>query len=58
MEFDAVLLHQAESNETLVTCLSNMGYVNEQQLQDLLVHQIEEEIYDLFGWEAASFEFN
>ncbi|MEI6231784.1 MAG: DUF4388 domain-containing protein [Planctomycetota bacterium] len=57
-EFDAALLRQAETTDTLVTCLSGMGYVNEQQVQDLLIHQIEEEIYDLFGWETASFEFN
>ncbi len=57
-EFDAALLRQTETAETLVATLNGMGYVNEQQVQDLLVHQIEEEIYDLFGWEAASFEFN
>ena len=57
-EFDAALLRQTETSETLVTCLGGMGYVNEHQIQELLIHQIEEEIYDLFGWEAASFEFN
>ena len=57
-EFDAALLQQTETNEQLSNVLMNMGLVNEQQIQDLLVHQINEEIYDLFGWEAASFEFN
>lgn len=57
-EFDQALLQQAETNEQLTNVLMNMQLVNEQQLQDLLVHQISEEIYDLFGWEAAAFEFN
>src|SRR5205085_9733859 len=57
-EFDQEPLQQAETNEQLTNVLMNMGLVNEQQLQDLLVHQISEEIYDLFGWEAAAFEFN
>ena len=57
-EFDAALIRQAETHEPIVACLIGMGYANEQQVQELLVHQIEEEIYDLFGWEAATFEFN
>ncbi len=57
-DFDSALIRQTQTNETLITCLVGMNCVTEAQIQELLVRQIEEEIYDLFGWQAASFEFN
>lgn len=57
-DLDAAQTRQTQTSETLITALVGMNCVTETQIQDLLVRQIEEEIYDLFGWEAASFEFN
>jgi len=47
-----------ESHETTGIALIGLGYINEQQVNDVFKLQLEEEIYDLFGWDKASFEFN
>lgn len=48
---------QEEAQEPLGKCLVNLGYLDETELDNQVKHQIEEEIYELFGWERAQFEF-
>lgn len=51
------LQRQAENKEPLGANLVQLGYMDLGQVDELVTHQIEEEIYDIFGWEAAQFEF-
>src|SRR6185312_15027144 len=48
---------QKESGSTIGSCLIDLGQISEEQLDEVTRHQIEEEIYDLFSWDHASFEF-
>ena len=52
------LARQTESKEALGASLLALGFLTQEQIDELVRHQIEEEIYDLFGWEKAQFEFN
>lgn len=51
------LQRQTENKEPLGANLVQLGYMEQGQVDELVTHQIEEEIYDIFGWEAAQFEF-
>lgn len=52
-----VLDNQKITKKLLGEALIESGYVTEQDIQDVVRGQIEEEIYDLFLWKKASFEF-
>jgi tetratricopeptide (TPR) repeat protein/outer membrane protein assembly factor BamB len=58
LQLESALQRQRESNEPASAALMGLGYVNEQQFNEVFKLQLEEEIYDLFGWEKANFEFN
>lgn len=51
------LARQAEVREPLGACMVALGFLSQEQVEEIVRHQIEEEIYDLFGWEKAQFEF-
>ncbi|MBI2933798.1 MAG: PQQ-binding-like beta-propeller repeat protein [Planctomycetes bacterium] len=52
-----VLEQQSGSGRMLGEELASRGLVTAQEIQDVVKSQIEEEIYDLFLWRKASFEF-
>lgn len=51
------LARQAEVREPLGACMVALNFLSQEQVEEIVRHQIEEEIYDLFGWEKAQFEF-
>ncbi|MCW8132236.1 MAG: PQQ-binding-like beta-propeller repeat protein [Planctomycetota bacterium] len=51
------LARQAEVREPLGACMVALTFMTQEQVDEIVRHQIEEEIYDLFGWEKAQFEF-
>ncbi len=53
---EALDLH-TQKNIRLGEALTELGYVTQQDIEHAVRQQIEEEIYDLFSWENASFEF-
>ncbi len=44
--------------EPLLTALMSLNYLAKEKADELVSHQIEEEIYELFAWEKGNFEFN
>ena len=56
-QVDAALAEQKASNRLLGEVIVELGIVSRTDIDNLVRFQIEEEIYDLFGWEHASFEF-
>src|SRR5690349_1021231 len=58
MQLDAAIERQRQSNESIGAALIALTHINAQQFGELVKHQIEEEIFDLFSWEKANFEFN
>ena len=58
LQLESTLQRQRESNETAPAALMGLNYVTEQQFNEVFKLQLEEEIFDLFGWEKANFEFN
>lgn len=57
-QIEAAIERQRETGKSVGACLIDLGQINEVQHDDITRHQIEEEIYDLFGWDHASFEFS
>jgi hypothetical protein len=55
---DEALARHQQSKEGVVAALLSLGHLSRENHELMLKHQIEEEIYDLFTWEKASFEFN
>lgn len=49
--------HAAQSGQRVVETLLAGGYVTEAELEELMRTEMEEEIYDLFFWREAKFEF-
>ncbi|HYG78211.1 MAG TPA: DUF4388 domain-containing protein [Planctomycetota bacterium] len=47
-----------ETHESAGAALIALNHCTEQQVNEIFKLQLEEEIYDLFGWEKANFEFN
>jgi outer membrane protein assembly factor BamB/Tfp pilus assembly protein PilF len=58
MQLDAALEQQKQNKEPIGACLLALGHLTPEQLQAAVKHQIEEEIFDLFSWDKANFEFN
>ena len=57
-QLDAALERQSTIAESVGDGLLALGHITQEQLDDAAKHQVEEEIFDLFSWEKASFEFN
>ncbi|MHC5058324.1 MAG: DUF4388 domain-containing protein [Planctomycetota bacterium] len=56
-QLDAALAEQKASNRLLGEVIVALGVASRKDIDNLVRFQIEEEIYDLFGWEHATFEF-
>ena len=56
-QVDAALAEQRQSNRLLGEIVVDLQICSKDDVDDLVRFQIEEEIYDLFGWEHAEFEF-
>ena len=52
------LFQQKQTGALLGETLVGMGLVTDQDIENAVRFQIEEEIYDLFAWDNASFEFH
>jgi len=57
VELDMALARQKMTGELLGQALIDMGIVSGEEINKCVRHQIEEEIYDVFSWKDASFEF-
>ncbi|HYF51524.1 MAG TPA: DUF4388 domain-containing protein [Planctomycetota bacterium] len=58
LQLDPAVERARANNEFIGPVLVAMGHINNEQLGEVVKHQIEEEIFDLFSWEKANFEFN
>lgn len=56
-QMDAVLAIQKESKKRLGDILAEQGIVKQEAIDRLVRTQIEEEIFDIFRWKKAAFEF-
>jgi outer membrane protein assembly factor BamB/tetratricopeptide (TPR) repeat protein len=56
-QLQAVLERQKETGEMIGKILTDWGLVTEEEIDEAVRSQIEEEIFDIFAWENASFEF-
>ncbi|MEK7485900.1 MAG: DUF4388 domain-containing protein, partial [Planctomycetota bacterium] len=52
------LQEQQKTNKLLGEILKERGLINDADINKILVNQIEEEIYSVFSWSYADFEFN
>ncbi|RKY19488.1 MAG: hypothetical protein DRP63_00525 [Planctomycetota bacterium] len=57
VELDMALARQKMTGEMLGQALVDMGIVTEEEIEKAVRHQIEEEIFDVFSWKDAKFEF-
>ncbi|MCU0723702.1 MAG: DUF4388 domain-containing protein, partial [Planctomycetes bacterium] len=56
-QLQAVLARQEETGEMVGKILTDWGLVTEEEIDEAVGSQIEEEIFDLFTWENATFKF-
>ena len=56
-QLEAALAEQSASRRLLGEVIVELGIASRGDIDNLVRFQIEEEIYDLFGWEHARFEF-
>lgn len=56
-ELDQLLEQQKQTGKRLGELVARLGKVSKQDIQNALREQVEEEIYDLFVWTDAKFEF-
>jgi CheY-like chemotaxis protein len=56
-QLDEILIQQRISRKRLGDLLAERGIVSPQSLEGALREQVAEEIYDLFSWAEATFEF-
>ena len=54
---NAVLV-QKQSRQPLGACLIQLGFITAEQLNEVNTRQISEQLYDLFDWDKATFEFS
>jgi len=57
VELDMALARQKMTGEMLGQALIDMGIVTAEEIENAVRHQIEEEIFDVFSWKDAKFEF-
>jgi len=57
VELDMALARQKMTGEMLGQALIDMGIVTAEEIEKAVRHQIEEEIFDVFSWKDAKFEF-
>jgi hypothetical protein len=51
------LIEQRQTNKLLGEILKEQGLITDEDINKILIHQIEEEIYSIFFWNYATFEF-
>ncbi|MHC4600208.1 MAG: DUF4388 domain-containing protein, partial [Planctomycetota bacterium] len=56
-QLQAVLARQEETGEMVGKILTDWGLVTEAEIDEAVSSQIEEEIFDLFTWDNATFKF-
>jgi len=56
-QLDAGVQKQNETGKSISAELVELGHVTVKQVDEVIKVQMEEEIFDLFGWDKASFEF-
>ncbi len=56
-QLKAILQRQEETGEMIGKILTDWGLVTEEDIDEAVKGQIEEDIYDLFTWEEATYEF-
>jgi len=56
-ELDILLAQQKRTGKRLGELVARLGKVSKQDIQNALREQVQEEIYDLFTWNEAQFEF-
>ncbi|GMV79181.1 MAG: hypothetical protein AMXMBFR7_03650 [Planctomycetota bacterium] len=56
-QVEEALAAQKERRKPLGECMLELGFLDRDRLEAVLKHQIGEELYELFGWEKANFEF-
>ncbi|MCX7805919.1 MAG: DUF4388 domain-containing protein, partial [Planctomycetota bacterium] len=56
-QLDHAIAKASETGRPVGECLIDIGACSREQVDALFQHQIEEDIYELFGWEKADFEF-
>ncbi len=56
-QLKTVLDRQKETGEMMGKILTDWGLVTEEEIDEAVRSQIEEEIFDIFAWENATFEF-
>ena len=54
----AALDRQRETAQPTGLCMVELGFITQLQLEETAKLQIEEEVFELFGWDKAQFEFN
>ncbi len=54
---ESALQHQRETKKLLGESLVELGLLSLDQIERTVRHQVEEEVYDLFWWKDATFEF-
>jgi len=57
-QLDALLVEQQKTGKRLGELVSRQGIVTKSDIETALREQAQEEIYDLFSWTEAKFEFN
>lgn len=53
----SALLLQKKSRKQLGTILAENEFVSKEQIEDVLVNQVQEDLFNLFTWRSGSFEF-
>ncbi len=56
-QLKTVLERQKETSEMMGKILTDWGLVTEEEIDEAVRSQIEEEIFDIFSWDNATFEF-
>lgn len=50
--------HIKAQRKPVPQALIDLGFLDEQQVKEIMRLRVEEEVFDLFSWEKATFEFN
>jgi tetratricopeptide (TPR) repeat protein len=56
-QLSTALDRQKQTGAPLGACVVELGVLAQAQVDELVAHQIEEEVYELFAWEKATYEF-
>ncbi|MBX7221800.1 MAG: DnaJ domain-containing protein [Blastocatellia bacterium] len=57
-QFEKAMVRMKTDNQQLGTCLTELGFLSEAELQALLLEQVCHIIYSLFPWQEGQYEFS